>query len=111
MATSQAKRFAPKLKIKTGDTVVVVTGTDKGTKGEVLKVFPLDNKAIVSGVKVAKRHVKPTADQAGQIVNKEMRIDISNLKLVVNDAPTKVGRRVEDGKIVRYAKTTGETIK
>jgi large subunit ribosomal protein L24 len=110
MATSQAKRFAPKLKIKTGDTVVVISGANKGTKGEVLKVFPQDNKAIVSGVKVAKRHLKPTAEQAGQIVEKEMPIHISNIKLVVNGAATKVGRRVENGKIVRYAKSTGETI-
>ena len=110
MATSQAKRFAPKLKIKTGDTVVVISGASKGTEGDVLKVFPQENKAIVSGVKVAKRHQKGTAEQAGQIVEKEMPIHISNVKLVVNGAATKVGRRVENGKIVRYAKSTGETI-
>ncbi len=110
MATSQAKRFAPKLKIKTGDTVVVISGADKGKEGEVLKVFPLENKAIVSGVKVVKRHLKPTSEQQGQIVTKEMPVHISNIKLVVNGAATKVGRRVEDGKIVRYAKSTGETI-
>jgi large subunit ribosomal protein L24 len=110
MATSQAKRFAPKLKIKTGDTVVVISGANKGTEGQVLKVFPQDNKAIVSGVKVAKRHLKATAEQAGQIVEKEMPIHISNIKLVVNGMATKVGRRVEDGKLVRYAKSTGETI-
>ncbi len=110
MATSQAKRFAPKLKIKTGDKVVVISGADKGKEGEVLKVFPQENKAIVSGVKVVKRHLKPTAEQSGQIIEKEMPVHISNIKLMVNGTATKVGRRVENGKIVRYAKSTGETI-
>ena len=110
MATTTQPRFAPKLKIKTGDTVQVISGADKGTQGEVLKVFPRENKAIVAGVKIAKRHVKPTAEQAGGIVDKAMPIHISNLMLVVNGEPTKVGRKLVDGKIVRYSKKTGEII-
>lgn len=110
MATTTSKRFAPKLKIKKGDTVLVTTGADKGTQGEVLKVFPLENKALVEGVRIAKRHIKASAEQAGGIVDKPMPINISNLMLVVNGTPTKVGRKSVDGKIVRYSKTTGEII-
>jgi large subunit ribosomal protein L24 len=110
MATTKSTRFAPKLKIKKGDTVRVISGADKGTEGEVLKVFPTENKAIVAGVKMVKRHVKATAEQAGGIVDKEMPIQISNLMLVVNGTPTKVGRKLVDGKIVRYSKKTGEII-
>jgi large subunit ribosomal protein L24 len=110
MATTKLKRFAPKLKIKTGDTVLVITGADKGAKGTVQKVFPLENKAIVEGVKIAKRHIKPTAEQAGGVVDKPMPINISNLMLVVDGKPTKVGRKSVDGKIVRYSKSTGEII-
>ena len=110
MAATKQTRFAPKLKIKTGDTVLVVSGADKGTQGEVIKVYPSDNKALVQGVKIAKRHVKPTAERAGGIVEKEMPVDISNLMLVVNGTPTKVGRKLVDDKLVRYSKKTGEII-
>ena len=110
MATTKLKRFAPKLKIKTGDTVIVTTGSSKGKEGQVVKVFPLENKAIVEGVRIAKRHIKASAEQAGGIVDKPMPIHLSNLKLVVNGTPTKVGRKSVDGKIVRYSKTTGEII-
>ena len=74
-------------------------------------MFPTENKAIVQGIKVAKRHMKPTTESAGRIVEKEMPIHLSNLKLVVNGQATRVGRKLEDGKIVRYSKKTGETIK
>jgi large subunit ribosomal protein L24 len=110
MAATKQTRFAPKLKIKTGDTVLVISGADKGTEGQVLSVDPRKNKAIVEGVKIAKRHVKPTAERAGGIVDKTMPIDISNLMLVVNGTPTKVGRKLVDDKLVRYSKKTGETI-
>ena len=70
-----------KLKIKKGDKVVVIAGKDKGKQGEVLKVFPVENRAIVSGVNVAKRHTRQTASNEGGIINKDMPIHISNLAL------------------------------
>jgi large subunit ribosomal protein L24 len=109
----QQKRFAPKLKIKKGDKVVVIAGADKGSEGEVLEVFPAKNRAIVEAVNIVKKHSKPTGDNPGGINEVPAPIHISNLKLVdpkTGDA-TRVGRRVEDGKIVRYAKTTGDTIR
>lgn len=109
----QQKRFAPKLKIKKGDKVVVIAGADKGSEGEVLEVFPAKNRVIVEAVNVVKKHSKPTGDNPGGINEIPAPIHISNLKLVdpkTGDA-TRVGRRVEDGKIVRYAKTTGDTIR
>ena len=111
MSKAKKTRFAPKLRIKTGDTVLVLTGSDKGKQGVVLSVAPQEQKAIVEGIKIAKRHLKPTASTPnGQIIEKEMPIHISNLRLVFNGEPTKVGRKTVDGKIVRYSKKTGEII-
>lgn len=110
MATPKKHRFAPKFHIRKGDTVLVISGADKGKQGEVLQMLPDEGKAIVRDVKVVKRHVKPTTETAGQIVEKEMPVDVSNLKLVVNGTPTKVGRKIVDGRSVRYAKATGEII-
>lgn len=111
MSTAQ-KRFAPKLKIKKGDTVVVTTGEDRGKSGKVLEVYPKDNKALVAGVRIISKHTKPNAqNQQGGIIKKESPIDISNLKLTIGGKATKVGRKVEDGKTVRIAKSTGEIIK
>ena len=109
----QQKRFAPKLKIKKGDKVVVIAGANKGAEGEVLEVFPAKNRAIVEAVNIVKKHSKPTGDNPGGINEIPAPIHISNLKLVdpKTGNPTRVGRRVEDGKIVRYAKTTGDTIR
>ncbi len=105
------KRFAPKLKIKTGDNVTVITGEDKGKTGIVLKVFPAENKAIVEGIRVAKKHRKPTKDQAGRIDEIELPINISNLMLVdANGVSTRVGRRLEGTKLVRFSKKSGQTI-
>lgn len=112
------KRFAPKLKIKKGDKVVVIAGKDKSRFGEmevheVLEVFPKKNKAIVEDVNIVKRHVKPTQDNAGGIIESPAPIDISNLMLVdpKTGEPTRVGRKVtEEGKIVRYSKKSGEII-
>jgi large subunit ribosomal protein L24 len=106
------KRFAPKLRIKTGDQVVVISGEDKGKKGAVTKIFPTENRAIVEGVRIAKKHRKPTQTSAGGIEEIELPIHISNLMLV--DAKTgqgtRVGRREEEGKLVRYSKKSGQTI-
>ncbi|MCC6583428.1 MAG: 50S ribosomal protein L24 [Chitinophagales bacterium] len=112
MSTQAQKRFAPKLKIKTGDTVIVITGEDRGKSGKVLEVFPKENKALVQGVIIISKHTKPNAqNQQGGIIKKEAPIDISNLKLSVGGKATRVGRKVEDGKTVRIAKSTGEIIK
>lgn len=107
------KRFQPKFKIKKGDKVLVIAGNSKGTSGEVLEVFPAKNRIVVEGANVVKKHQKPTNDSPGGIVDVAAPIHISNVKLVdpkTGDA-TRVGRRVEEGKIVRYSKSSGETIK
>jgi large subunit ribosomal protein L24 len=103
----------PKLKIKKGDRVVVVTGKDKGKKGEVLKVLPTENRAIVKGVSVVRRHQRQTATQEGGIVAKEAPIHISNIALEdpKDGKPTRVGFKfLKDGRKVRFAKRSGEVI-
>jgi large subunit ribosomal protein L24 len=105
--------MAAKLKIRKGDKVVVVTGRDKGKQGEVTQVLVSENRAIVSGVNTAKRHMRQTASQAGGIVNKDMPIQISNLALrdPKDGKPTRVGfKTLKDGKKVRFAKRSGEVI-
>ena len=110
---SQTKRFAPKLHVKTGDTVIVTTGSSKGTKGEILKVFPDKMRAIVAGVNIVKRHTKPSQTQQGGIIEKEASIHVSNLMHVdaKSGEPTRIGRKMVDGKNVRYYKNSGEIIK
>ena len=100
-------------KIRKGDRVQVITGSDKGKRGEVLRVIPEDNRAIVQGVNMVKRHLKPQGmNQPGGIQEKEATIHLSNLALIdpKSDKPTRVGFREEDGKKVRFAKTTGDAI-
>ena len=101
-------------RIRKGDQVVVITGADKGRRGEVLQVMPKDERAVVRGVRVVKRHTKPTGmGQPGGIIEKEGPIHLSNLMLVdpKSDKPTKVAFRVlEGGRKVRVAKATGEVI-
>jgi large subunit ribosomal protein L24 len=98
-------------KLKKGDTVVVLTGKDKGKKGEISSVNPDANKAIVDGVNVAIRHTKQSQASQGGRVPKAMPIDLSNLAIVdKNGKATRVGFRMEGDKKVRYAKTTGEVI-
>ncbi|MFA7446744.1 MAG: 50S ribosomal protein L24 [Flavobacteriaceae bacterium] len=101
-----------KLKIKKGDKVVVLSGSSKGTKGSVLKVFPDKAKAIVEGVNKIKKHTKPNAENPqGGIVETEAPIYVSKLALVdSNGNPTRVGYEVKDGKKVRIAKKTGKEI-
>jgi large subunit ribosomal protein L24 len=103
----------PKLKIKKGDHVVVITGKDKGKKGEVLKVMPEENRAIVKGVAMVRRHQRQTAAQDGGIISKEAAIHISNLALEdpKDGAPTRVGYKfLKDGRKVRFAKRSGEVV-
>ncbi|MEM9918764.1 MAG: 50S ribosomal protein L24 [Bacteroidota bacterium] len=106
-------RFAPKWNIKKGDQVVVVAGDDKGLKGEVLKVFPSKGRAIVERCNIVKKHMKPTQDNPGGIVEMEAPVDMSNLMLVdpKTGEATRIGRKLVDGKLVRYSKKSGEIIK
>lgn len=98
-------------KLKKGDKVVVLTGKDKGKQGEIARVMPKDNKAVVSGVNMAIRHTRQTQATQGGRVPKEMPIELSNLALLdANGKATRVGFRFEGEKKVRYAKTTGEAI-
>ena len=102
-----------KLKIKKGDHVVVITGKDKGKKGEVLKVVPGENRAIVKGVAVVRRHQRQTPAQEGGIIAKEAAIHISNLALEdpKDGKPTRVGFKfLKDGRKVRFARRSGEVI-
>jgi large subunit ribosomal protein L24 len=101
-----------KLKIKTGDTVRVIAGDHKGSEGKVLTVFIEKNKAIVEGVNMIKKHMKPSAENPqGGIVEKEAALQISNLSLINSKGETtRVGYRIEDGKKVRYAKKSNEVI-
>ncbi|MCZ2100585.1 MAG: 50S ribosomal protein L24 [Chitinophagales bacterium] len=107
------KRFAPKFKIKTGDKVMVIAGSNKGKSGEVKAVFPTENRAIVDGLNMVKKHVKGTQDNPGGIHDIEAPIHISNLMLIdpKSGEPTRVGRKIVDNKIVRYSKKSGEIIK
>jgi large subunit ribosomal protein L24 len=103
----------PKLKIKKGDSVVVISGRDKGRNGEVLRVFPEESRLIVQGVHVAKRHTRPRMGEPGGIVEKELTIHISNVAHVDPQSrkPTRVGYKfLEDGRKVRFARRSGEII-
>lgn len=98
-------------KLKKGDKVVVLAGKDKGKQGEITAVMPKDNKAVVDGVNVAIRHTRQSQTSQGGRVAKAMPIDLSNLSLMdKNGKATRVGFREEDGKKVRFAKTTGDVI-
>ncbi len=100
-------------RIKKGDRVVVIAGRDKGKVGEVLKVFPKEQRAIVQGVNLVKRHQRPTPRDPGGIVTKEAPIHLSNLAHIdpKDGKPTRIGFRfLEDGRKVRYAKRSGELI-
>ena len=103
----------PKLKIKKGDNVVVISGRDKGRTGEVLRVFPADNRLIVQGVHVARRHTKPRMGDPGGIVDKELTIHVSNVSHVdpQSGKATRVGYRfLDDGRKVRVARRSGEVL-
>ena len=101
------------LKIKKGDNVVVLTGRDKGKRGEVLTVIPKEGRVFVRGINVVRRHQRQTAAQEGGIISKEGPIQLSNLALEdpKDGKPTRVGFKVlADGKKVRIAKRSGEQI-
>ena len=98
-------------KLRKGDKVVVLAGKDKGKEGVVASVDPKANKAVVDGVNIAIRHTKQTQASQGGRLPKAMPIDLSNLSVLdANGKATRVGFRMEDGKKVRFAKTTGDVI-
>jgi large subunit ribosomal protein L24 len=100
-------------KIKKGDKVVVLTGRDKGKTGEVLQVLPKDERALVRGVNLVKRHQRQTASQEGGIISKEASLHLSNLACAdpKDGKPTRVGFKVlDDGRKVRFAKRSGDLI-
>ena len=98
-------------KLRKGDKVVVLAGKDKGKEGVVASVDPKANKAVVDGVNMAIRHTKQTQASQGGRLPKAMPIDLSNLSVLdANGKATRVGFRMEDGKKVRFARTTGDVI-
>jgi large subunit ribosomal protein L24 len=116
----ETKATKIKLRIKTGDTVKVIAGDAKGKTGTVLMVDAIKNRAIVEGLNLVTKHIKPTAATAnaaatqGDRIKKESPINISNLVLIdpKNGKPTRVGRKLDaQGKIQRYSKKTGDIIK
>ena len=100
-------------KIKKGDRVVVLSGRDRGREGDVLKLLPDQNRAIVNGVNMARRHTKPTPQSTGGIEDKELSIHLSNLAIAdpKDGKPTRVGfQTLDDGRKVRVARRSGEII-
>jgi large subunit ribosomal protein L24 len=105
--------MSEKFKIRKGDKVVVITGRDKGRSGEVLRVLRDDDRVLVQGVNMIKRHTRPAAGQPGGIIEKEAAIHISNVAHLdpKSNRPTRVGYKIlEDGRKVRFAKRSGEVL-
>ena len=103
----------PKMKIKKGDNVVVISGRDKGKRGEVLRVIPAEARLIVQGVHVARRHTKPRMGDPGGIVDKELTIHVSNVAHIdpQSGKPSRVGYKLLDnGRKVRVARRSGEVL-
>jgi large subunit ribosomal protein L24 len=98
-------------KIRKGDTVVMLAGKDKGRTGEVLQVLPKEDRAVVRGINVVKRHQRQTQSQEAGIISKEASVHLSNVSIIDKDGkPTRVGFQVVDGKKVRVAKRSGEVV-
>ena len=97
-------------KIKKGDTVMVLVGKDKGKTVEVLSVSPKENKVLIAGVNIVKKHKKPTMNSQGQIVEVEKPIHISNVSLIEDGKPARVGFKIEDGKKFRIFKKSGNKV-
>jgi large subunit ribosomal protein L24 len=109
----EGRESMPKMKIKKGDEVVVISGRDKGKIGQVLRAFPADARVLVQGVHVARRHQKPRMGDPGGIVEKELTIHVSNVALrdPQSGKPTRVGYKMLDGgRKVRVARRSGEVI-
>ncbi len=102
-----------KFKIKKGDEVIILTGKDKGKKGEIIRMIPAKSRAVVQGVNMVKRHTRQTQTEEGGIISKEASIHVSNLALIdpKSDKATKAGYKIEkDGTKVRISKASGEAI-
>ena len=99
-------------KIRKGDKVVVLAGKDKGRTGEVLRMMPKDDKAVVRGINMVRRHQRQSQSQEGGIISKQAPIHVSNIAVAdpKDGKPTRVGFEVKDGKKVRVAKRSGATI-
>jgi large subunit ribosomal protein L24 len=99
-------------KLRKGDKVIVLAGKDKSKIGEITRVMPKDNKALVAGINTVVRHTKQTQSSQGGRITKEMPLDMSNIALVdpKNGGATRVGFRLVDGKKLRFAKKSGETL-
>ena len=105
--------MSAKFKIKKGDKVIVITGRDKGKQGEVLRVMREEDRLVVQGVHMMKRHTRPSAGNPGGIVEREASIHVSNVAHVdpKSGKPTKVGyKTLNDGRKVRFARRSGETL-
>jgi len=102
-----------RMKIRKGDSVIVLTGRDKGKKGEIIRSLPEENRVVVRGINVVKRHQSPSADSPGGIQEKELPIHASNLALIdpKSGGATRIGYKyLDDGRKVRFAKKSGEMI-
>ena len=101
-----------KLHIKVGDTVKVLAGESRGSEGKVMEIDRAKNRAIIEGVNIVKKHVKPSASNPqGGIEETEASIHISNLMIVSGGTASRIGRKKnDDGKLVRYSKKTGEEL-
>ena len=98
-------------KLKKGDKVIVLAGKDKGKEGEIVKVTPKNGKAVVEGINIAIRHVKQSQNNQGGKIHQAMPIQLSNLAIIdANGKATRVGYKINDGKKVRFAKSTGDII-
>ena len=104
--------MAEKFKIKKGDQVVVTTGRDKGRRGEVIEVRRTENRVLVQGCNIVKRHTRATQDNPGGIINKEAPLHISNVSLVDPDSgqATRVGYEFKDGKKIRISRRSGKAL-
>ena len=104
--------MATKLKVKKGDKVVVITGRDKGKQGEILKVMREENRVLVQGVNIVKRHQRQTQTEQGGIISKEAPIHVSNVAHIdpKTQKPTRVGYKMDGDKKVRVARRSGEAI-
>jgi len=103
----------PKSPIKKGDVVLVIAGADKGKKGNVVEVIRDKQRVIVEDVNIVKKHRKPTQNEPGGIIEMPAPIHISNVQLLdpKSGEPTRIGRKLVDGKLVRFSKKSGEIIK
>lgn len=101
------------MKIKKGDTVIVIAGADKGKTSKVLHLYPRENKVMLDGVNLKKKHQRSRrAGQKGQIIDKAMPIHISNVQMIdpQKNVPTRVGFIRKDGKVIRIAKKSGKEL-